>query len=126
ALSGGQIAVMVTDFLAGQLTNIVLLILLVVMLSIFSWDQIVEALAAAPPGQSMLNPFDQGELPDFGPEFFFMMAFINIYSYMAWQGSQGYYSAARTPHEAKMSRILAGWRGGVTYLMISLIPICAY
>lgn len=125
-LNGGQIAVMVTDFIQGQLSNIVFLILLAVMLTLFPWSVIVETLMKAPPGESKLNPFDAGSLPDFNPGIFIIMLILTVYNYMVWQGSQGYNSSALNPHEAKMANILAQFRSGVTFLLIPLAAICAY
>jgi SSS family solute:Na+ symporter len=126
ALSGGQISVMVTDFIQGQLSNIIFLVLLVTMLVMFPWSTIVDTLMQAPEGQSKLNPFDISQLPDFNISFFMMMLFITIYNFMVWQGTQGYNSSAINPHEAKMAGILAQFRSGVTYLLIPLAAICAY
>ena len=125
-LSGGQIAVMVTDFIQGQLSNIVMLALLGVMLFLFPWPLIAETLAKAPPGKSMLNPFDIRSLPDFDISFFMIMLFISVYNYMVWQGTQGYNSSARSPHEAKMAGILAQLRMGVSYMMMPFAAICAF
>jgi SSS family solute:Na+ symporter len=126
ALSGGQISVMVTDFIQGQLSNIIFLILLITMLVLFPWEVIVDTLKQAPAGQSKLNPFDISGLPDFNISFFVMMFFITIYNFMVWQGTQGYNSSAINPHEAKMAGILAQFRSGVTYLLIPLAAVCAY
>tara|TARA_R100000027_G_scaffold52103_2_gene40793 strand:- start:16824 stop:18824 length:2001 start_codon:yes stop_codon:yes gene_type:complete len=126
ALSGGQISVMVTDFIQGQLSNIIFLVLLVTMLVLFPWGVIVDTLTKAPEGQSKLNPFDISQLPDFNISFFMMMLFITVYNFMVWQGTQGYNSSAINPHEAKMAGILAQFRSGVTYLLIPLAAICAY
>lgn len=125
-LSGGQISVMVTDFVQGQVSNLVFLILLGVMLFLFPWGLIVETLMKAPAGASKLNPFDTGSLPDFNPVFFFILMFLSVYNYMVWQGSQGYNASAFSPHEAKMAGILAQFRAGVTFLLIPLASICAY
>lgn len=125
-LSGGQIAVMVTDFIQGQLSNVVFLILLGVMLWMFPWHVIVETLQKAPAGESKLNPFDTGALPDFNPGFFFILLFLTIYNYMVWQGTQGYNSSALNPHEAKMANMLGQFRAGVTYLLIPFAAVCAY
>ncbi|WFB36231.1 sodium:solute symporter [Kiritimatiellota bacterium B12222] len=126
ALSGGQVSVMVTDFLQGQLSNIIFLVLLITMLVLFPWETIVDTLKQAPEGQSKLNPFDISRLPDFNISFFVMMLFITIYNFMVWQGTQGYNSSAINPHEAKMAGILAQFRSGVTYLLIPLAAVCAY
>lgn len=125
-LSGGQISVMVTDFIQGQLSNIIFLVLLVTMLILFPWPVIADTLMKAPEGESKLNPFDINALPDFNIWFFIIMLSISVYNFMVWQGTQGYNSSARNPHEAKMAGILAQFRSGVTYLLIPLAAICAY
>ncbi len=86
----------------------------------------MQGLATAEAGKSKVNPFEQGNLPDFNPLYFFMSAVISVYGYRAWQGSQGYNGAAKTPHEAKMANILAAFRAVVTQLLILLLPIYAY
>jgi len=126
-LWGGMVAVMITDFLQAQFTNIVFLMVMVVLFYKFGWTDIIETLKTAPEeGHSMLNPFRQSKVEDFNMWFFFIMGFKTFYSCMAWQGMQGYNCSAKSPHEAKMARVLGEWRNGVTYLMIMIMPICAY
>ncbi|MEX0322691.1 MAG: sodium:solute symporter [Puniceicoccaceae bacterium] len=120
---GGQIAIMITDFFQAQFINIVFIILIVVLFLKFGYSDLVGTLQKAPEGQSMLNPFDQKDIPNFTLMFFLISAFNVIYTYMAWQGNQGYNCAARTPHDAKMARILAAWRYGATWTVILMIPI---
>ena len=125
-LSGGQIAVMVSDFLQGQLANLCFLILLVVLLWLVPWAEMTETLATAPAGQSKLNPFDQGELPDFSPWFFVMMAVLGVYQYRVWQGSQAYNASAISPHEAKMANVLGQFRGLISFLLVPFAAIAAW
>lgn len=124
--SGGMVTVMITDFIQSQFILITYFVLAVTLFMTFSWSTIVDTLAAAPAGKSLLNPFDQAEVSDFNIWFFVIFAFRIIYNCLGWQGYQGLYGAAKTPHESRMAGILAEWRGGVTYLMIALMPICAY
>lgn len=125
-LNGGHIAGMVTDFIQGSLSNIVFLLLLGVMLYLFPWSLIVETLMQAPPGESKLNPFDSGALPDFNPALFLILLFLAFYNYMVWQGTQAYNCSAINPHEAKMASILAQIRTGVTLMLIPLAAVSAY
>ncbi|MCC5834731.1 MAG: sodium:solute symporter [Opitutales bacterium] len=125
-LNGGHIAGMVTDFIQGSLSNIVFLMLLGVMLYLFPWSLIVETLMQAPPGESKLNPFDSGSLPDFNPALFLILLFLAVYNYMVWQGTQAYNCSAINPHEAKMASILAQVRTGVTLMLIPLAAVSAY
>ncbi|HEY9248142.1 MAG TPA: sodium:solute symporter [Rariglobus sp.] len=123
---GGMVAVMVTDFIQAQFVNIVFLVLMIAVFVKVGWGDTVTALSATVPGKSMLDPFDQKGVSDFNFWFFAIFAFKAFYNCLGWQGTQGYNAAARTPHEAKMSRVLAEWRNGVTYLMLMLLPIAAY
>lgn len=126
SLNGGQIAVMVTDFIQGQLTNVCFLIILAVLLWLIPWSQMVETLKTVPIGESKLNPFNQGELSDFSPWFFVMAMLVNVYAYRVWQGTQGYQVSARSPHEAKMANVLSGFRGIVIGLLVPLSAVAAW
>lgn len=125
-LTGGQIAVMVTDFLQGQLVNIVMLAIMILLLVTIGFDTIIEGLQLAPVGESKINPFDQKNIPDFNVWFFIMLAVMGVYTTMAWQGTSGYNASARSAHEAKMARILGEFRGLVTFYVIMLLPVAAY
>ncbi|MFA5689936.1 MAG: hypothetical protein WC959_12485 [Kiritimatiellales bacterium] len=125
-LTGGQIALLLTDFIQGQFALVVLLVITIFLLMTFEWSTIIEALESVPAGNSMLNPYDQSEIKDFSLQFFVMLGLLNFYSFMAWQGSQGYYSSARTPHEAKMAGILGMWRTVITGFGLLLAPIVAF
>lgn len=126
AAVGGQISIMITDFFAGQFVTIVMLVILAVLLTSMSWSDIIAGLHHAPEGQSRINPFAQQSLPDFNVWFFVVMAFMQVYSFKAWQGTQGYNAAAKTPHEAKMAGILGEFRAMITLFVILLIPVFVF
>lgn len=67
-------------------------------------------------GVSMMNPFKQGGLPDFGVPYFVMLTILMVVKTGVWQGGAGFMTAAKTPHEAKMGNILSSWR----WLMITV------
>ena len=124
---GGQIAVMITDFIQGMFTNVVLLLILVVLLSIFTWSDITETLKTAPPADaSLLHPFQTTAHRGFNPWYFLIQVFTVIYGFRAWQGSQGYFCSAKNAHEAKMAGILGVWRTIVFTIVIVMLPIGAY
>ena len=83
-------------------------------------------LETRPPGQSLVNPFDQADVADFNFMFYVMLAVLAVYGYMATPVANGFYGAARTPHEAKIARMLAMWRYAVVYLLVMMMPIVAY
>lgn len=122
-LSGGQIAVVVTDFFQGQFVQIVLLIIFFVVALQIPWGSLIEGLQMAPPEQSRINPFKQSKTEGFNMWFFFITAATSVYGFKAWQGSQGYNASAKSPHEAKMAGILGEFRGQVLFLLSTLVPI---
>ena len=126
ALCGGFIAIMITDFIQGQLVYITFLGMAFFLLWYFSWGDLVGELSRCPPGKSMLDPFDQADIRDFNLWFFLIFGFKIFYNCLGWQSNQAYNCAAKSPHEARMAKVLGSWREQSTYLLFLLAPICAY
>lgn len=77
-------------------------------------------------GQSMFNPFNSSGTKDFNWSFFLIQALVIFWTYKAWQGTQGYYSAAINAHEARMGGVVGNMRILVQNMMLLIIPIAAY
>ena len=122
---GGQITVMAIDCAQGIFCGVAFVIVSAVLLVMFPWGDITEAMKMAPPDASLLNPFQTSKTPDFNLWFFLIGIFTSFYGYMSFQGSQGYFSSALNPHEQKMGSIIGFWRAIPTNLMSMLLPICA-
>ena len=45
---------------------------------------------------------------------------------MSWQNIQGYYVAAKSPHDAKVAELVWTLRDITQWLALALLPICAY
>ena len=125
-LAGGQIAVMVTDFLQGVFCNTVFISILIFIFIRFGWERIAEGMLLAPPDQSRINPFSTGGISDFNLWFFLILAFSFLYNQLAWQGQQGYFCSAKSPHEQRMAVLLANWRMVALTLLLLLLAISAY
>ena len=125
---GGQIAVMVTDFIQGMFVNAVFVLLGIYMLFfLFDWNQIVEAaIQYSPSDASLMNPMKTSGTDNFNVTFFLISAFGAFYGFMAWQGSQGYFSSARSPHDARMGRVVGQLRNITQTLPLALLPVCAF
>ena len=121
---GGQIAVMVTDFIQGSFGNIVFLAVIFFLLFHFGWDRISAAMLEAPPGRSMVDPFDLGKEENFNVWYWVISVIVLFYGMLGWQGTSGYNASALNAHEAKMSNILNGWRFRVLMLITIVLPIC--
>jgi solute:Na+ symporter, SSS family len=125
--TGGHIAVMFTDFIQGVFVNIVFVIIVVLLLWKVGWTDIGEALKSAPPGQSLINPFDANKVQDFNPWFFFIGMFGLIYTKLSWQGNSSFNIAAKSAHEAKMADVLTNWRLVPQWgLFLMIVPIISY
>jgi len=124
--SGGQIAVIVTDYIQGTLTFIVLSVVLCVLFAKFPWSQVFETLSQQPAGESMLNPLDTAKLGAFDSWYYLIQSFAIFWCWRAWQGNQGYYVCARNAHEARMGAIFGTWRQNLMQMMVMIIPICVF
>jgi solute:Na+ symporter, SSS family len=122
----GMAAVLVTDFIQGLFTYIVLTASIILLMTRFGWSRISESLLNSPAGSSLINPMDISSIKDFNIWYFIIAVFVMIYGYKSWQGQQGYNCAAKTPHEARMGGILATWRIQFIVLLIAMFPVVAY
>jgi SSS family solute:Na+ symporter len=125
-LLGGQLQILVTDCLAGALGGFLMLAVAGGMLSQVSFEQMFEAVSAVPDNQSLINPFKTSEVKDFNIWYALIGLMGLVYTQMAWQGNQGFNSSAANPHEAKMGRVLASWRGYAQGLMLTILALGAY
>ncbi len=125
-VAGGQITILVATFLEGMLSGLFYIVVIVALLWLFRWDQITSALAAPPPGHSLLNPFDSLKLKDFNIWYVLLGIFTSCYAYGSWQGGHAFKASAASPHEAKMANILGKWRDYARGLMFLLLAVCAY
>ena len=110
----------------GLLSMILFVVVIIVILLTFSWQEVHEVLAMAPAGKSMLDPFDAGKVEDFNFWYVLIGVLGAIYNTMAWQGGHAFNSSAASAHEAKMAGIISSWRGYGKLLFISLLSIAAY
>jgi len=124
-LSGGQIAVLVTDFFQAFFFNVLLLTTLLFLLGKFPLGEVFEGLLIAAKGKSMVNPFDAGR-SQFSAEYFLIGVFSMFFQRLAWQGSAAYHVSGKSPHEAKMAGVLGSFRGWAFCFSLTLIPLVAY
>ena len=124
---GGQISVIITDFIQGLFVNIIFVVTVIYALSYVDWETIYQTLHAAPSDASLLNPFNTSKVKDFNFWYFFVGMLGIFYGKLSWQGHQGYYTSASSPHEAKMGEVLSNWRSIPQWsLFIYVVPVVAY
>ena len=124
---GGQIAIIVTDFIQGVFCNLWVIVIAITALFFFDWSQISEALLTAPESASLMHPFHTQEAEDFNVAYFLITSFAMFYGIRAWQGGAGYRYCALNAHEARMGEVLNALRVfPIDHLFLVLLPICAY
>ena len=129
AIGGGQISIMVTDFIQGIFCNVVFLVLMVFFFQHFTLDDIFDPIlehCRQNPDASLINPYKTTQIADFNIYFFLIGIVGMIYTTGVWQGESGYNGAALSPHEAKMSRFLGTWRGIMQSMLLLFIPVAAF
>ena len=125
ASSGGIVTIMITSCVEGILSQILYLAIIIGLICIFSWPQISSTLGARPSGQSLLNPIDTFQTPDFNIWMILMALVWKVYGTMAWQNQSAYNSAPLTAHEGVMGGLLGSWRGMGQAAVITLLAVCA-
>ena len=121
--AGGMLAVLVTDFFQGVFCFCTFVAVCYWVLLRFPWPELHETMAMLPAGKSMLNPLGLQDEQNFNLAYWLISAFTLFYACRAWQGDQGYNSAARDAHEARMGQLLNGWRYRTLMLVTVLIPL---
>ena len=123
---GGQVAVIVTDFLQGLFINALFLLMSVVLLRLVHWDRVVAGLLTAPEGASLVNPYRASQVADFNFWYFLIGVIGVVYTWQSWQGTQGYNASAKSAHEARMAWVLYAWRIIPQTLVLLVIAVVAY
>ena len=124
--TGGQVAVIVADFIQGLFVNVAFVAITVYLMTVVDWTHMVEALATAPQDASLINPFKTSHIEDFNFWYFLIGIVGVIYGAMSWQGTQAYNASAKNAHEAKMGGVVTNWRGFPQGLFLLIVPIIAY
>ena len=125
-LMGGQISVMITECLQGMFCTIAFIVIIAAIMMHFKFSDMMTALnMSSTPDASMVNPFHTGKIKDFNIWFYLIGAFGAFYTQLAWQGTSGFNSSARSPHEQKMGQIIGYWRSIPQGLAIGLLGLAA-
>jgi SSS family solute:Na+ symporter len=123
---GGQVGIIITDFVQGLLVNVAFVIIVVYLFNLVDWNTVIEGLSMAPENASLINPFKTSHVEDFNFWYFLIGVFGVVYGAMSWQGTQAYNASAKSAHEAKMGSALTNWRGFPQNLFLLFVPIIAY
>jgi SSS family solute:Na+ symporter len=125
-LLGGQVTLIVTDFIQGVFLNIVLVIIAYIILAKFDWSQITGAYLMAENGEALLHPFRMKGVSQFNIVFFVIQGFFLFYNVLSWNPSAVQNCSTKSAHEAKMMAVMNVFKNMGLWLGISLMAIGAY
>ncbi len=118
---GGTLACVVTDALQGMFMYPILFVFVVFVLVKFDWNQeIVPVMMDRVADESFLNPFDIENLRDFNVFFLIVTLWSTVFHRASWIGAAAS-TAARSPHEQKMSGLLGTFRGALGLMFYVLL-----
>ena len=124
-MMGGQISIMVTECVQGMFTAFAFLLIAGYLLLRFRWPDIFTALQHTGADTSFVNPFHATGAKNFNTYYFLMGIVMGVYAYQSWQGTSGFNSSAKSPHEQKMGMMLAMFRQWPSTVLIAMTAICA-
>ena len=108
ALLGGQITVVVTDFIQAVLISFMFIVLGITMYRVVQWDSISDALLSSENTGRLLNPFSrEGE---FGLAFLIFLVVSSLHGVGTWAPSMQKISSASSPRDARLIMLLYNLR----------------
>ena len=108
ALMGGQVSVIVTDFIQAIVMSFMFIALGYFVYRAIAWDSIVTAFTQSDKAEQLLNPFaNKGE---FGLKFFILMIITKVFATASWAPSMQKISSAATPRDARIIMLLYNLR----------------
>ncbi|MFK7959570.1 MAG: sodium:solute symporter [Phycisphaerales bacterium] len=122
-LLGGQVAVMVTDFIQGSIGAITFVVVIAWLMLTIGWDR-MEWMLRQPESVTLVHPFRLETEARFDVWYYVIGVVVLFYGPLGWQGTAGYNTCAIDAHEAKMANILNGWRPRVLLLVALVVPLC--
>lgn len=118
---GGQISIVVTDFMQGCLILIMYIVIGIFVYKVVQWDDIETALSSLPDPSVKVNPFKARE---FGIAYIMMMAFRQFYLRGTSAASIARTQSAKSAHEARMMILVSKIKIGMN-ISIFFVPVAA-
>jgi len=127
AFMGGQVSVIVTDFLQACMISFMFIAIGICAYRVIQWDSISSGLLSHDKVDLLLNPFSKhGE---FGLKFVIYVIIAKVFWTATWAPSSQKISSASSPREARIMMLLYNLRicstAGVTYVGIATIAVMA-
>jgi SSS family solute:Na+ symporter len=124
---GGQVTLVITNFIQAVFINVMLVVMMISIYRMFTWEQFATAFQSAPNAEALLQPFRGQGAEGFDKRFFLIGVFWMIYWVVSWQPNTMVTSSARDAHEAKMMRVMVEIKKLIYMgLGIGMLPLAAF
>jgi len=124
---GGQVTLIVTDFLQSLFVNLMLIAIMVAIYRMFTWQQFTQAFRSAPNADALLHPFRTEGASEFNKWFFFINVYWLFYNVISWSPDTMQVSSARDAHEGRMMRVMFQMKQlAMIGLGITVLPWAAF
>lgn len=125
--NGGQVTLIVTNFVQALFVNVMLIAIMVTIYRMFTWEQFAQAYSSVPNADQLLHPFSAKGAADFDKAFYLIGIFAMIYWVISWSPNTLVTSSARDAHEAKMMRVMVEIKKLVYVgLGIGILPLAVF
>ncbi len=126
-LTGGQVALIITDFLQGVFVSVILFGFVIIVYKTMRWSHFVEAYQIMDGSRALVDPFVRSGSSDFGLGFFLIQIFWMFYLIVAWSPDTMQVSSAKDAKEAKLMRSLLQFKYLIGASMgLFVLPLAAY
>jgi len=127
ALLGGQITVVVTDFIQALLMSIMFIAIGVCMYRIIQWNSVSEALMTSDKTEMLLNPFSKSG--EFGLAYLIFCVISSLHGVGTWAPGMQKISSAASPRDARLIMLLYNLRicanSGLFYCGLAAFAVIA-
>jgi solute:Na+ symporter, SSS family len=124
AFKGGQISLIITDFMQWSLIMAMYIAVGIAVYRIVNWDDISAAILAQKDTRPMLDPYMPTTANAFGLWYFVLFSFRAFYNVLSWAPGSGRAQSATQAREAKMMWILSYIRQGANMGLVFAAVAC--
>ncbi len=124
---GGQVTLIITDFIQSIFVDILLVVIMIFIYRMFTWDQFAEAFQSVEQSAELLQPVHGTSASQFNKWFFLMFIFNIFYGIIAWAPQTMQASSAKDAHEAKMMRVMVEFKKLILLgLGMGVLPLAVF
>lgn len=106
-LSGGQVSLVITNFIQSVFFNIMLVAVVLFVYQMMNWEHFAEAYRAAEDTDSLVHPFRIDPENDFSIAFFMFSLFWLCYNVVSWAPDMMQVASVKDAQEARMMRVFS-------------------